>query len=366
MLEQQNIKQQSSMRDFEEYIRQGEPEKKEKGLLWQTAIGLQEVDGLKPSPYLIETAKQNIEGDITIEEAKRLIDSYYKAKPVRDENDRTEEADKVSARITEILSEKTFNFSPAEYITIHKRLFEGIYKYAGKIRDYNITKPEWALNGETVYYASADSIRATLNYDFEQEKQFDYRGISLLQTVQHITAFVSGIWQIHAFGEGNTRTTAVFIIKYLRTFGFNVNNDMFAQHSWYFRNALVRANYNDLKHNIHATKEYLEHFFGNLLLGENNVLKNKELLINFEAKNTIQSAKEQENTISKCKICTLGEHFVLEFLKTNPQATQKEVAAHIRKSERTVKTITSNLQQKNLLERRNGKRNGFWIVKEEK
>jgi len=275
------------MNDFEEYIKQGEPEKKEKVYVWQTAIGLQDVDGLKPSPYLIETAKQNIEGNITIDEVKLRIDSYYKSQPVKDENDRTEEADKVSARIAEILSEKTFTFSPAEYITIHKRLFEGIYQFAGKIRDYNITKAEWVLNSETVYYASAESIQATLNYDFEQEKQFNYRGISLLQTVQHMAAFVSGLWQIHAFGEGNTRTTAVFIIKYLQTFGFNVNNDMFAQHSWYFRNALVRANYNDLKNNIHATKEYLERFFRNLLLGENNILKNRELSVDFDNKNPL-------------------------------------------------------------------------------
>ena len=353
--------------DFEEYIRQGEPEKKEKSYAWQTAIGLQEVDGLKPSSYLIETAKQNIEGDIPINEVKHLIDSYYKTKPAGNESDRTEEADKVSVRITEILSEKTFSFSPAEYITIHKRLFEGNYHFAGKIRDYNITKSEWVLNGETVYYASADSIRATLDYDFEQEKQFNYKSISLLQIARHITAFVSGIWQIHAFGAGSTRTTAVFIIKYLRTFGFDIHNDMFALHSWYFRNALVRANYNDFKNNIYATSEYLERFFRNLLLDENNMLKNEELLVGSKIKNTLQSAKEQENTISKSKTyaldCTLEEHFVLEFLKTNPQATQKEIAVHIQKSERTVKTLTSNLQQKNLLERHNGKRNGFWVVK---
>jgi len=265
--------------DFEAYIRQGEPEQKEKSYLWQTAIGLQEVDGLKPSPYLVETAKKNIEGDITIDEVRHLIDSYYKAKPVRDGSDRTEEADKVSVRITEVLSEKTFSFSPAEYITIHGRLFEGIYPFAGKIRDYNISKSEWVLNGATVFYASADSIRATLDYDFEQEKKFNYRGISLQQTVQRLAAFVSGIWQIHAFGEGNTRTTAVFAIKYLRSLGFDVQNDLFAQHSWYFRNALVRANYTDLKNNIHATTEYLERFFGNLLLGKNHVLKSKELCV---------------------------------------------------------------------------------------
>ena len=362
------------MNDFEEYIKQGEPEKSEKGRAWQTAIGLQEVDGLKPSPYLVETAKQNIEGDITIEEVKSRINSYYKANPATNENDRTEEADKVSARIAEILTEKTFNFSLAEYLAIHKRLFSGIFKFAGEIRDYNISKAEWVLNGGTVYYASAGSLRATLTHDFEKERQFDYRGITLLQAVRHIAAFVSDLWQIHAFGEGNTRTTAVFAIKYLRAFGFDVNNDLFARHSWYFRNALVRANYNDLKNNVHATKEYLERFFGNLLLGENNVLKNRELLVGFSGKNKAQGAKEQSaqsakepaSTISKGKICTLDctleEHFVLEFLKTNPRATQKEMAVHIRKSERTVKTITTNLQQKNLLERRNGKRNGYWLV----
>lgn len=353
--------------DFDEYIRQGEPEKREKGFAWQTAIGLQEVDGLKPSPYLIETARQNIEGDITIDEVKYRIDSYYKQKPVRDDNDRTEEADKVSARIAEILSEITFAFSPAEYINIHRRLFEGIYSFAGRIRDYNISKAEWVLNGKTVYYASADSIRATLDYDFEQEKKFSYKGISLLQTVQHIIDFVSGLWQIHAFGEGNTRTTAVFTIKYLRTFGFDINNTLFAQYSWYFRNALVRANYNDFKSKIYATNEYLELFFRNLLLNENNVLKNRNLLIEVDTDNKIQSAKEQDDMISKSNICTLNctldEHFVLDYLKSNPKATQKEIAVHIKKSERTVKTITSNLQQMQLLERKNGKRDGFWVVK---
>ena len=356
------------MNDFDEYIKQGEPEQSEKSRAWLTAIGLQEVDGLKPSPYLIEAARQNIEGDITINEVKNLIDGYYKSKHVREENDRTEEADKVSARIAEILSEKTFTFSPAEYMSIHKRLFNGIYKFAGKIRDYNITKPEWVLNGETVFYASANSIRSALNHDFEREKQFPYNNASLPQTVRHITALVSDLWQIHAFGEGNTRTTAVFAIKYLRTLGFHINNDLFACHSWYFRNALVRANYNNLKNNIHADKEYLERFFENLLLSGKNLLKNKDLLIGGRIKTLPQSAKTTENAAPKCNVsilnCTLDEHLVLEFIKTNPQATQKEIAASVQKSERTVKTITKNLQQKNLLERRNGKRHGFWVLKQ--
>jgi fido (protein-threonine AMPylation protein) len=348
------------MENFEEYTQQSEPNKREKAQVWKTAIGLQQVDGLKPSDYLIATAKQNIEGDITIEEVKQLIDSYYKQNPVADTENRTEEADKVSARIAQILGEKTFSFSPAEYLSIHRRLFQDIYSHAGKIRDCNITKQEWVLNGETVLYASAENLEATLEYDFRQEKQFSYRGLNLTETVLHITDFVSGLWQIHPFGEGNTRTTAVFAIKYLRTFGFDVNNSLFEEHSWYFRNALVRANFNNFTKNIHATKEYLLRFFSNLLLGENHILKNREMLVNF------QSAENTENNAPKSKNCTLNctleEHFVLEFLKTNPKATQKEIAQNIKKSERTVKTITSNLQQKNLLERKNGKRNGFWVV----
>ena len=270
------------MSDFDDYKRLGEPEKAEKSEIWQTAIGLQQVDGLTPSDYLIETAKQNIEGEITIYEVQERLDGYYKEKPVRNASDRTEEADKVSARIAEILSEKAFSFSPIEYITIHKRLFMGIYRLAGHIRDYNISKSEWVLGGETVYYASAYSIRETLGYDFEQEKSFVYKGLSKTQIVEQIAKFVSGLWQIHAFGEGNTRTTAVFTIKYLRFFGFAVTNNLFADHSWYFRNALVRANYNDYKNNIYSTYEYLNRFFGNLLLGESNPLKNRDLRVLIE------------------------------------------------------------------------------------
>ena len=341
------------MNDFEEYIKQGEPQKKEKGYAWQTAIGLQAVDDLKPSEYLIQTARQHIEGDITIEEAKQLIDTYYQSKTARaDIDDRTEEADKVSARITEILSEKTFTFSPIEYITIHRRLFQGIYKFAGKIRDYNITKKEWVLKGETVLYASADSIRETLDYDFGQEKNFSYKDLNIHDAITHIANFISGIWQIHAFGEGNTRTTAVFTIKYLRTFGFDINNDAFAKHSWYFRNALVRANYNNLSKGIYATTEYIEAFFR---------------LVQESSPQERQSANVTNEMSSKCNICTLDctleEMAVVNFLRERPKATQKEIAMHIGKSERTVKTITVKLVEKGIIERKNGKRNGFWEIK---
>ena len=265
---------------FKEYLRESEPDKAHKGYAWSTAIGLQAVDGLKPSKYLIDTAIQNIEGKITMKEAQSLIDSYYEERPVHlSDDERTEEADKVSSRIAEILSETAFSFSPNEYISIHRKLFQGIYKHAGKIRDYNITKKEWVLDGATVMYGSASELRATLEYDFSQEKDFSYKGLSMDEIIHHLAVFISRLWQIHIFGEGNTRTTAVFFIKYLRTLGFSATNDIFAENAWYFRNALVRANYTNLQKGIHETTEYLEAFLRNLLLNEENELHNRNLHI---------------------------------------------------------------------------------------
>ena len=265
---------------FKEYLKESEPDKAHKGYAWSTAIGLQAVDGLKPSKYLIDTAIQNIEGNITIKEAQGLIDSYYEERLVHfSDDDRTEEADKVSSRIVEILSETAFTFSPNEYIAIHRKLFQGIYKHAGKIRDYNITKKEWVLDGATVMYGSASELRATLEYDFSQEKDFSYKGLSMDGIIHHLAVFISRLWQIHIFGEGNTRTTAVFFIKYLRTLGFYATNDIFAENAWYFRNALVRANYTNLQKGIYETTEYLEVFLRNLLLNEKNELHNRNLHI---------------------------------------------------------------------------------------
>ena len=264
---------------FKEYIRESEPNKREKGYAWQTAIGLQAVDGLKTSKYLINTAIRNIEGDISIDEANSLLNSYYEKKPKQDPGDRTEEADKVSVRIVKVLSETGFSFTPNEYISIHKKLFTGIYRHAGKIRDYNITKKEWVLDGETVFYGNASELRDTLEYDFSEERSFSYKGLSINEIIHHLAVFVSRLWQIHIFEEGNTRTTAVFFIKYLRTLGFDAINDIFAENAWYFRNALVRANYNNFKIGIHETTEYLELFLRNLLLNEENELHNRVMHI---------------------------------------------------------------------------------------
>ena len=277
---------------FKEYIKQTEPGKRDRGYAWQTAIGLQAVDGLKPSKYLIDTAIKNIEGDISIDEAQELLNTYYEENPKVDTGDRTEEADKVAVRIAKILSEKAFSFTPNEYISIHKKLFTGIYGHAGKLRDYNITKREWVLNGATVLYGSASELRATLDYDFSEEKKFSYKNLSMEEIIHHLAIFVSRLWQIHVFGEGNTRTTAVFFIKYLRTLGFDATNDIFAENAWYFRNALVRANYNDLRNGVHETTEYLELFLRNLLLDEKNELHNRSMHISgmFEEAD-IESAK---------------------------------------------------------------------------
>lgn len=263
---------------FEEYIRNLPPTRKELGQAWSAAIGLQDVDGLKPSEYLYETAKKSIDGEISVDEADALINNYYESRAGRLEDEsRTEEADKVSARIAKLLSEKAFTFSPTQYIAIHRELFKGIYSYAGKIRDYNIMKKEWVLDGDTVSYGGALDLREALEYDFAQEREFRYNGLTMDETIHHLAVFISRLWQIHVFGEGNTRTTAVFFIKYLRMLGFKAENDLFAENSWYFRNALVRANYNNIKEGIYETTEFLEKFLMNFLLDENNELSNEEM-----------------------------------------------------------------------------------------
>ena len=294
---------------FKEYIKESEPDKRDKGYAWHTAIGLQAVDGLKTSDYLVCTAVRNIEGEISFEEANSLLQTYYDENPARDADNRTEEADKVSARIAALLSEKAFSFTPNEYLAIHRKLFTGIYPHAGRIRDYNITKKEWVLNGATVLYGSASELRATLEYDFSEEKKFSYKNLLMDEIIHHLALFVSRLWQIHVFGEGNTRTTAVFFIKYLRTLGFDVTNDIFAENAWYFRNSLVRANYNDLKNGIHETTEFLELFLRNLLLNENHPLHNRILHISGTFKKSEKADIESKKANIESKKANIEKSF---------------------------------------------------------
>lgn len=342
--------------ELSEYIKQGEPSKVEKTLNWETAIGLQEVDGLEPSKYLIKTAKEHIEGNINIDEVKKRITEYYEAENSRKDFEKeSEEADKVAVRITEILSEKTFNFSPTEMLNIHKRLFTGIIDKAGEFRDYNFTKKEWVLNGDTVIYSSYESIKDTLEYDFEQERNFSYKDLGLEESIKHLCRFTSNIWQIHPFCEGNTRTTAVFMIKYLRTFGFNIKTQVFAENSWYFRNSLVRANYKNFEKNVFEDTSFLEKFFYNLLTGRKYELKNRFAHIDY--------VMEENESEAKANTQTLEEQAIINILRNKPTATQEEIATEINKSLRTVKNYMAEMQEKGLIERINSKKNGEWVVK---
>ena len=265
---------------FDEYIHQGEPQKREKGYAWQTAIGLQAVDDLTPSDYLFDAARKETEGELTIDEVEQQIKNYYQSKETHtSEYEEKLEADKASINIRKLLTEQTFAFSLVGLTSIHRRIFTGIYKFAGKIRDYNITKKEWVLRGDTVLYVPATDIRESIEYDLAQERQFNYSKIDNNGLIAHISRFVSGLWQIHPFGEGNTRTTAVFTIKYLRSLGFDMPGNPFANHSWYFRNALVRANYQNVKLGVSRNSEFLEKFFRNLLFGETHELRNRNMVI---------------------------------------------------------------------------------------
>lgn len=341
---------------FEEYQKVSEPHKKEKSFAWTTAIGLQAVDGLLPSDYLIETAKRNIEGEISIKEANKIIDAYYESEKGREEekNNRTEEADKVSARIAEILNDKTFSFKPTSLQNIHEKLFKGIYKLAGKIRDYNFTKKEWVLDNDTVYYTDFSEIKFALDYDFSNEKDFDYSNLNTEEQINHFSHFISGIWQIHPFCEGNTRTTAVFAIKYLNYLGFKVNNEPFAQNSWYFRNSLVRANYASNSKNIQADYSFLNLFFKNVLLNEKNELKNRKLHIYWKSKKVAISgdkvaissdkvAENEENPLS------FAEKQIFDFTKKYGTITNSKAQEITGLSSSGVRKIFSKLS-KTLLE----------------
>lgn len=346
---------------FEEYIRHSDASKKEKSIAWSTAIGLQQVDGLKPSAYLYETAKKNIEGELSFDEAKNLIDSYYESRSFLTQDDKTEEADKVSSRIAQILSEPSFSFSPSYLIAIHKRLFEGIFVFAGKIRDYDITKKEWILNGDTVMYGASYELKSALDYDFDMERNFKYSGLSEDEIIRHITSFVSRLWQIHAFGEGNTRTTAVFSIKYLQSMGYKVDNHIFAQNSWYFRNALVRANYKNLKQGIEENSVYLEWFFRNLILGENNELKNRYTHIGYD-EYVKKFGDNQKSSEIKFGDNQKSSDIILELLKDNPKLSAKKLSDIMGITSRAVEKQLASLVELGLIKHEGSPKGGHWVV----
>ena len=310
----------------------------------ETGIGLQDVDNLKNSSYFINESERYIKGEISLLELENIISSYYKSKP--QEEERSEEADKIAIRIAKILSDDSFTFTVGQLISIHKQLFEDVFSHAGKIRTYNFIKKEWVLDGASVWYGDYRELESTLQYDFDVERRFDYSRLSMDEMIDHLAIFISNLWQIHAFEEGNTRTTAVFVIKYLRSLGFDVTNDTFAKHAWYFRNALVRANYKHLRKGIFEDRSYLIKFLRNLLLNENNPLNKKELHVR---------AIPQDNNVTK-------ENRIIILMTENPNIKIDEIALKLGVSVRTTKSLIATLEQDGVIKRINGKKYGYWEV----
>ena len=366
---------------FDEYLRQGEPSQKESAENWKTAIGLQAVDGLQPSAYLIDVAKRNIEGEITLDETRKLIDSYYQSKTVRTPKDEDEEeADKVSANIAKILASKTFAFNTNGYVSLHRRIFEGVFKHAGEIRQYDISKKEWVLEGDSVNYLNWEDLRRALDWDIEQEKNFSYKGLTDDEKIEHIAKFISGIWQIHAFREGNSRTTAIFTIQYLRSLGYKVNNEMFAKHSWYFRNALVRANYRNINKDIEYSPIYLVRFFRNLLLGESWVLKNRYLHINPtdewkvqprlatpQVPHTPHQKVDRKGGQKTEKVGRKGgqktKDSILSLIASDPFVTTNEMSKRLEINRSAISKHIKKLKEDHIIERIGPDKGGKWIIK---
>ena len=382
------------MNDFDEYLVAGEPDKRERAYGWATAIGLQDVDGLKVSDFLLNTAKRNIEGEITQVEAGKIIDAYYETKEGHDQPEDRKEADKVARRINETINSPTFRFSPEYYIGLHGRLFKDVYSHAGKIRDVELTKREWVLNGDTVNYTPSFMVKESLAYDFAEEKKFRYSGLSEDAFAEHFASFISGLWQIHPFREGNTRTVAVFAIKYLRSMRYDVTNSLFKEKSWYFRNALVRANYENPKLNVEKTQLPLEEFFKVLIYGYDIELRNRFLRIGYEhgtqkaeavrhlhrhdvgindgvndgvnrgddgVNDGVNSGKN--DLIGRYALSEREEKAVMAILRDN-RITAKQLADILSVKKRQAERIIASLKRKTPLRRDGADKNGRWVFEE--
>lgn len=358
--------------EFERYLVSGEPEMEERARNWSVAIGLQDVDRLKPSEFLLEQAKANIEGKISREEVGKRLEEYYSQRSIREkaEADGTFEADQVADRINLLLGEKAFTFSPMELSRIHGFLFKDVLSHAGQYRTCNITKNQWILDGDTVSYGSAGSLSELLTYDFSEEKKFDYSAVSSVEAIRHIVRFISGIWQIHSFGEGNTRTTAVFLIKYLRSFGFEVNNESFEKHSWFFRNALVRSQYENIPKGIHRTFEPLERFMNFAVFGIPADLRNRTLHVRWTEplrQNDVSADAKRQNGVLEMPISlneylSLKEMAVIRLVTADPNISIASITAKTRLSRRTVDRVIAALKEKNILDREGAKNNATWVI----
>jgi fido (protein-threonine AMPylation protein) len=343
---------------------------RERAHAWATAIGLQDVDGLKPSKYLLATAKRHIEGEISQEDARRLVDEYYETKEGHDLPADVQEADKVSARMIAIINAPGFRLSPEYYLGLHKSIFEGVFSHAGIIREVELTKREWVLNGDTVQYTPSCVINDSLEYDFDRERKFKYKGLSEDRFVEHFAAFISDIWQIQPFREGNTRTVALFAIKYLRSLGYQVSNDLFAEKSWYFRNALVRANYENVRLQVEKTQLPLEEFFKVLLFGYELELKNRFLRVGQEygtkPAEAIADLHRQDDGVNdgvndgvKSVLNQTEEKAVKAILRDN-RLKSAQLAKILGVKKRQAERVIASLKVKAGLKRCGADKNGVW------
>ena len=268
------------MEDFGEYLNQGNPDIKEKAYVWAAALGLQATDGLRTSYEMRRTARQYIEGRLTIDEVRQHINEYYKSNPpATTDKEKEQEADKVACNIADVLFNKQLDFSTDGYLNLHRQIFDGVYDHAGQLRATDIVKSEWVLEKDTVFYLHWEELRLALDSNFQFERNLHYDELNKEELLEWIAFFTAGIWHIHPFNEGNTRTIAVFSILLLRPLGYDIHTDVFADHSWYFRNAMVRANYmNELKH-IHVNPDFLIRFYRNWMFGDQWDLRNRYLAI---------------------------------------------------------------------------------------
>ncbi len=356
------------MNPLSEYLEASEPTRRERAENWRVAIGLQKVDGLEVSPYLIETARRNVEGEISAEEARRIVRQYYEEKPPGADPEAHGEADHTSTNINAILAEPSFRLSPEYFIGLHRRIFDGVFPFAGQLRNVDITKKEWVLDGETILYTPWTEIAASLDWDFRNERDYRYPPRDRDALVEHFASFISGVWQIHPFREGNTRTIAVFSVKYLHELRFKgVTNEPFAEHAWFFRNALVRANYRNPIQGISKTTEPLISFFRNILFGEQNPLKNRLLHIRAEALGLVQTVEEDkttssvtvnvtENVTENRRLSILGE------IKRNPKVTLPKLADTLGVNRRTIARDIAALKASNRLRRIGPDKGGHWEV----
>ena len=369
-----------SLKQFENYYLSHKPSERERAENWAIAIGLQKVDGLTPSKHLISVAKKHIEGKISSDKAVQLVDRYYETKTGHDEPEDKKEADRVSARINQIIEEDGFYLSPTYLTGLHGLIFEGVFPHAGFVREVNLRKREWVLRGDSVTYGHAPVIEKTLEYDFDKEKGYSYARKSKREIVSHFARFIAGIWQIHPFREGNTRTVAVFAIKYLRSMRIAATNEIFAENSWYFRNALVRANYDNPLKGIARDFEPLERFFGNLILGEQNELKSRYLLVGLteEGKRKLRELSEgkvgqgglkekgcQKKVVRKGlseKGCQKTSDKLVSLLKDRPTLTQDGMARAIGISRQAIQKHLANLKSAGRIRRVGPDKGGHWEV----